>query len=83
MSCTNIPFNCPGSAKNTEESSTPTAVHTPPTGSRIKTTSFFLVRPDGYVGLIASQNWMNSVIEYQKAVECVQHDSVKLRMDTQ
>jgi len=25
----------------------------------------------------ASQNWMNSVIEYQKAVECVQHDSVK------
>jgi len=31
----------------------------------------------------ASQNWMNSVIEYQKAVECVQHDSVKLRLDTQ
>jgi hypothetical protein len=35
------------------------------------------------IGLLASQNWMNSVIEYQKAVECVQHDSVKLRMDTQ
>jgi len=43
----------------------------------------FLVRPDGYVGLIASQNWMDSVNEYQKAVACVQHDPVKLRRGTQ
>jgi hypothetical protein len=42
-----------------------------------------LVRPDGYAGLIASQNWMDSVNEYQKAVACVQHDSMKLRMVTQ
>jgi FAD binding domain len=28
----------------------------------------FLVRPDGYVGLIASQNWLDAVTEYQKAV---------------
>jgi hypothetical protein len=34
----------------------------------------FLVRPDGYVGLIASQNWMDAVNDYQKAVACVQHD---------
>ena len=34
----------------------------------------FLVRPDGYVGLIASQNWMGAVNEYRKAVACVPHD---------
>ena len=34
----------------------------------------FLVRPDGYVGLIASQNWMDAVNEYRKAVACVPHD---------
>src|SRR5216683_2745395 len=34
----------------------------------------FLVRPDGYVGLIASQNWMDAVNDYQKAVARVQHD---------
>jgi 2-polyprenyl-6-methoxyphenol hydroxylase-like FAD-dependent oxidoreductase len=34
----------------------------------------FLIRPDGYVGLIASQNWMDAVNEYRKAVACVQHD---------
>jgi hypothetical protein len=28
----------------------------------------FLVRPDGYVGLIASQNWMDAANEYRKAV---------------
>jgi hypothetical protein len=31
----------------------------------------FLVRPDGYVGLIASRNWLGAVNEYQKAVACV------------
>jgi hypothetical protein len=34
----------------------------------------FLIRPDGYVGLIASQNWMHAVNEYQKAVACVLSD---------
>ena len=34
----------------------------------------FLVRPDGYVGLIASQNWMDAVNEYRKAVACVRRD---------
>jgi hypothetical protein len=34
----------------------------------------FLVRPDGYVGLIATQNWMDAVNDYQKAVASVQHD---------
>ena len=28
----------------------------------------FLVRPDGYVGLIASRNWLDAVNDYQKAV---------------
>jgi hypothetical protein len=32
-----------------------------------------LVRPDGYVGLIASQNWMDAVSEYRRAVACVLH----------
>jgi 2-polyprenyl-6-methoxyphenol hydroxylase-like FAD-dependent oxidoreductase len=31
----------------------------------------FLVRPDGYVGLIASQNWVDAVNDYQKFVACV------------
>jgi 2-polyprenyl-6-methoxyphenol hydroxylase-like FAD-dependent oxidoreductase len=34
----------------------------------------FLVRPDGYIGLVASRNWMDAVNEYQKAVACVQHE---------
>jgi 2-polyprenyl-6-methoxyphenol hydroxylase-like FAD-dependent oxidoreductase len=32
-----------------------------------------LVRPDGYVGLIASQNWVGAVSEYRRAVACVLH----------
>jgi hypothetical protein len=28
----------------------------------------FLVRPDGYIGLIASRTWIDAVNEYQKAV---------------
>jgi 2-polyprenyl-6-methoxyphenol hydroxylase-like FAD-dependent oxidoreductase len=32
-----------------------------------------LVRPDGYIGLIASQNWMDAVNQYQKAVIYVRH----------
>jgi hypothetical protein len=31
----------------------------------------FLVRPDGYVGLIAAQNWKNAVNEFRKAVASV------------
>jgi hypothetical protein len=34
----------------------------------------FLVRPDGYVGLIASQNWMDAVNQCQKAVAYVRHE---------
>jgi 2-polyprenyl-6-methoxyphenol hydroxylase-like FAD-dependent oxidoreductase len=34
----------------------------------------FLVRPDGYIGLIAGQNWLDAVNEYQQAVACVQHE---------
>jgi 2-polyprenyl-6-methoxyphenol hydroxylase-like FAD-dependent oxidoreductase len=34
----------------------------------------FLVRPDGYVGLIASGNWMDAVNQYQRAVAYAQHD---------
>jgi 2-polyprenyl-6-methoxyphenol hydroxylase-like FAD-dependent oxidoreductase len=48
-----------------------------------KDNAIFLVRPDGYVGLIASQRWMDSVNEYQKAVACVQRDSMNLRMGSQ
>jgi len=32
-----------------------------------------LVRPDGYVGLIASRNWMDAVSEYRRAVASVRH----------
>jgi len=34
-------------------------------------------------GLVSSRNWTEGVNKYQKAVACVQHDSVKLRMGTQ
>jgi hypothetical protein len=34
----------------------------------------FLVRPDGYIGLIAGQNWMHAVNEYQKSVAPAQND---------
>jgi hypothetical protein len=37
----------------------------------------FLVRPDGYIGLVASENWIDAVNEYQKAVGCVQHDRLR------
>jgi len=43
-------------------------------GTSDKDNVVYLVRPDGYVGLIASQNWMDAVNDYQKAVACVQHD---------
>ncbi len=43
-------------------------------GTSDKDNVVYLVRPDGYVGVIASQNWMDSVNDYQKAVACVQHD---------
>jgi 2-polyprenyl-6-methoxyphenol hydroxylase-like FAD-dependent oxidoreductase len=33
----------------------------------------FLIRPDGYVGLIASRNWLDAVNEYQESVACAQH----------
>jgi hypothetical protein len=42
-------------------------------GISAKDNVIFLVRPDGYIGLIASQNWLDAVNEYQKAVACVQH----------
>jgi 2-polyprenyl-6-methoxyphenol hydroxylase-like FAD-dependent oxidoreductase len=32
-----------------------------------------LVRPDGYVGLIASQSWLDAVSEYRGVVACVLH----------
>jgi hypothetical protein len=35
------------------------------------------------VGLVSSRNWTEGVNKYQKAVACVQHDSVTLRMGTQ
>lgn len=35
----------------------------------------FLVRPDGYIGLIASQNWVDAVNQYQQAIACVQHEA--------
>jgi len=34
----------------------------------------FLIRPDGYVGLVAGRSWVDAVNEYQQAVVCVQHD---------
>ncbi|HEY3658840.1 MAG TPA: FAD-dependent oxidoreductase [Steroidobacteraceae bacterium] len=43
-------------------------------GTSDKDNVVFLLRPDGYIGLIASRNWMDAVNEYQKAVACVQHD---------
>jgi len=43
-------------------------------GTSDKDNVVYLVRPDGYVGLIASQNWMDAVNDYQKAVACVQRD---------
>jgi len=32
-----------------------------------------LVRPDGYIGLIASRNWMDAVSEYRGVVACALH----------
>jgi hypothetical protein len=37
-------------------------------GMSAKDNVIFLIRPDGYVGLIARQNWRDAVNEYQKAV---------------
>jgi hypothetical protein len=82
MSCANIPFSYPGSPKNTNHHYADGSAYAA-CGISDKDNVIFLVGPDGYVGLIASQNWMNSVNEYQKAVACLQHDSVKLRMGTQ
>jgi 2-polyprenyl-6-methoxyphenol hydroxylase-like FAD-dependent oxidoreductase len=38
----------------------------------------FLVRPDGYVGLIASRNWVDAVNEFQKTVAGIRHDRQRI-----
>jgi hypothetical protein len=73
MSCAKITFNYPGSPKIRNHHRRRRQAHGA-YGISDKGNVIFLIRLDGCVGLIASQNWMNSVNEYQKAVECVLHD---------
>src|SRR5882757_3480033 len=42
----------------------------------------FLVRPDGYIGLIAGQNWVDAVEEYQTAVAPVLHHQQGIELPT-